>query len=231
MAEESRNAAKTAPLGVITSVGASAVFGFFYLAALLFSIQDFDATLNSEVGQPVLQIFVDVFGKTGASAAFGVIIVAVTLCGTFSVTSNSRMFYAFSRDGALPKFFNHVEKRTAVPVRTVWLAIFFAFVLALPSLGSSIAFTAVTSIATIVRPLPISPYALAPKPAFSLTFPPSPSAGSLYLLRHPHLHPRPQPQALQGESGGSLPAWVPLSVRTVLSFIAFFDLLTSLPLV
>jgi amino acid transporter len=102
------------------------VFGFFFLCSLLFSIQDFDSTLDSEVGQPVLQIFVDVFGKSGATAAFSLIIVCVTLCGTFSVTSNSRMFYAFSRDRALPGFFDVVDKRTAVPLRTS-TSFFFPF--------------------------------------------------------------------------------------------------------
>ncbi|BGP16844.1 hypothetical protein JCM10213_003336 [Rhodosporidiobolus nylandii] len=149
MAEETRDAGRAAPIGVLTSIAASAVFGFFYLVSLLFSIQDFDRTLNSDVGQPVLQILVDVFGRDGATVAFTLIILCVTLCGTFSITSNSRMYFAFSRDGALPAFFDHVDKRNAVPVRTVWLAVLLAFILALPSLGSSVAFTAVTSIATI----------------------------------------------------------------------------------
>ena len=69
----------------------------------------------------------------------------------FSVTSNSRMMYAFSRDGALPgyKFFHHVSPRTKSPVRTVWLACTLSFILGLPSLGSDVAFSAATSIATI----------------------------------------------------------------------------------
>ena len=69
----------------------------------------------------------------------------------FSVTSNSRMMYAFSRDGALPghKFFHHVSSRTRSPVRTVWLACTLSFILGLPSLGSTVAFSAATSIATI----------------------------------------------------------------------------------
>ncbi|GAA5851752.1 hypothetical protein JCM8547_001195 [Rhodosporidiobolus lusitaniae] len=150
MAEETRNAGRSAPLGVITSVSASAVFGLFYLLALLFSMQEsIEETIDSEVSQPVLAIFVSVFGKTGATVAMTLVIVCVTLCGTFSITSNSRMYYAFSRDGALPRFFDVVDKRTATPVRTVWLAVLLAFILALPSLGSSVAFVAVTSISTI----------------------------------------------------------------------------------
>jgi len=59
------------------------------------------------------------------------------------------MMFAFSRDGALPAFFDHVDKRFRSPTRTVWLAVTLAFILALPSLGSNVAFAAATSIATI----------------------------------------------------------------------------------
>lgn len=39
---------------------------------------------------------------------------------TFSVTSNSRMMYAFSRDGAIPgsHFFHKVDRRWRSPIRT-----------------------------------------------------------------------------------------------------------------
>lgn len=68
-----------------------------YILSLLFSIQNFEDTLASPTGQPVLQIFVDVFGREGGTAAMSIIIACVTLCGTCSMTSNSRMYYAFSR--------------------------------------------------------------------------------------------------------------------------------------
>jgi len=72
-------------------------------------------------------------------------------CGTFSVTSNSRMMYAFARDGGIPahKFFAKVSSNWKSPIRTVWLACTLSFILGLPSLGSSVAFAAATSIATI----------------------------------------------------------------------------------
>ncbi|MCJ1376883.1 hypothetical protein MMC20_008128 [Loxospora ochrophaea] len=149
LSEETRNAAWSAPLGVMTSIGVSAVFGFFLLCALLFSIQDFPNTVSSAVGQPVTQILVDVFGTDGAIALMTLIMVCVWHCGLFSMTSNSRMMFAFSRDGALPHFFNQVDARFQSPIRTVWLAATLSFCLALPSLGSSVAFAAATSIATI----------------------------------------------------------------------------------
>ena len=101
LSEETRKASWSAPIGVISSVGFSAFFGFFVILAFLFSIQNFDNTLNSAYGQPVLQIFVDVFGEDGAIVLFTLIILCVWHCGLFSMTSNSRMMFGFSRDGGL----------------------------------------------------------------------------------------------------------------------------------
>lgn len=48
-----------------------------------------------------------------------------------------------------PQFFHKVDDKFRSPIRTVWLAAFLSFLLALPSLGSTVAFAAATSIATI----------------------------------------------------------------------------------
>lgn len=149
LSEETRKAQWSAPLGVLTSIFVSFLFGFFYILCLLFSIQDFEGVIGSSTGQPVLQILLDIFSEDGAIVLFTVIIICVWHCGLFSLTSNSRMMFAFSRDRGIPKFFHHVDARFHSPVRTVWLAAFLAFCLALPSLGSSVAFSAATSIATI----------------------------------------------------------------------------------
>ena len=68
-----------------------------------------------------------------------------------SVTANSRMIYAFSRDGAVPghRLWHHINPRTRTPTNAVWFAVVFAFILGLPYLGNSTAYGAVTSIATI----------------------------------------------------------------------------------
>ncbi|KIW08086.1 uncharacterized protein PV09_01026 [Verruconis gallopava] len=147
LSEETLGAGRNAPFGVLMSIGASAVFGLFLLLCLLFSIQDFMVTVTSD--QPVIQIFVDVFGAKGTMAGMSLIIICVWFCGLFSLTSNSRMMFAFSRDGALPHFFNHIDDKFQTPIRTVWLAVALAFILSLPSLGSDVAFAAATSIATV----------------------------------------------------------------------------------
>ena len=149
LSEETQNASWSAPIGVLMSIGCSAVFGWFLILCLLFSIQDFEATLASDYGNPVLQILVDVFGKTSAIGLFTLVIVCVWHCGLFSLTSNSRMMFSFARDGGIPHFFHHVDKRFRSPIRTIWLAATLSFLLAVPSVGSSVAFAAATSIATI----------------------------------------------------------------------------------
>ncbi|KAL0567964.1 polyamine transporter tpo5, partial [Marasmius crinis-equi] len=151
MTEETRNAAMSGSLGIIMAIGVSALLGWYLLLGLLFSIQDLDRTLNSETGQPVAQIFLDTVGVDGAIVLMVIVIGAMFMCGTFSITSNSRMMYAFARDGGLPgsKFFAQVDSRWKSPIRTVWLACTLSFILGLPSLGSTVAFSAATSIATI----------------------------------------------------------------------------------
>ncbi|KAK0653089.1 amino acid/polyamine transporter I [Cercophora newfieldiana] len=149
LSEETKKASWSAPIGVVSSVGFSAIFGFFVLMAFLFSIQDFDRVLDSAYGQPVLQILVDVAGENGALVLFTLIMVCVWHCGLFSMTSNSRMMFAFARDGGIHPFFHKVDDRFRSPIRAVWLAATLSFILALPSLGSSVAFAAATSIATI----------------------------------------------------------------------------------
>jgi amino acid transporter len=101
LSEETRKASWSAPLGVISSVGFSSLFGLFVLLSFLFSIQDFDNTVSSSVGQPVLQIFIDVFGDDGAVVLMCLVMICVWHCGLFSMTSNSRMMFAFSRDGGI----------------------------------------------------------------------------------------------------------------------------------
>ena len=68
-----------------------------------------------------------------------------------SVTANSRMIYAFSRDGAVPghQLWSKINKRTRTPTNSIWLAAVLAFILWLPYLYNPNAYAAVISIAVI----------------------------------------------------------------------------------
>jgi amino acid transporter len=49
----------------------------------------------------VLQIFIDIFGDDGAVVLMSLVMICVWHCGLFSMTSNSRMMFAFARDGGI----------------------------------------------------------------------------------------------------------------------------------
>ena len=64
-------------------------------------------------------------------------------------TSNSRMMFAFARDGGIPHRLHIIDRGFHSPIRTVLFGAGCSFLLALPSLGSTSAFYGTTSIATI----------------------------------------------------------------------------------
>lgn len=71
------------------SVSVSAVFGWVYILALLFCIQDFDLTVGSEYGSPPLTIFINCFGQKGGVAALSYVACCIYMAGLFSMTSVS----------------------------------------------------------------------------------------------------------------------------------------------
>ncbi|CAO1943006.1 unnamed protein product [Urochloa humidicola] len=158
MSEETKNAAWSGPIGIVVSVALSSVFGWIYLVSLTSIVTDIPSLLdpgNDAGGNAIAQALYNIFKTRFGSGAGGIVClaamaVATFLCGTASVTSNSRMGYAFSRDGAMP--LSHVWyklNKQEVPFNVVWLSVSVAFVMALTSLGSQVAFQAMVSITTL----------------------------------------------------------------------------------
>jgi amino acid permease (GABA permease) len=151
MTEETRDAAVAGPRGIVASILVSLAAGWVLLVGLTYAIQDYDAELGSSTGVPPAQIFIDAVGRTGGKLLLLIVIVAQLFCGMSSVTANSRMIYAFSRDGALPlsDMWHRINPRTRTPTNAIWLGAAGAFVLGLPYLWNVTAYAAVTSIAVI----------------------------------------------------------------------------------
>jgi amino acid permease (GABA permease) len=149
MTEETRDAAVAGPRGIVTSILVSLVAGWILLIGVTFAIQHYTTEVGATV--PPAQIFIDALGATGGKLLLLIAIVAQLFCGMASVTANSRMIYAFSRDGALPgsRFWHRVNPRTRTPTNAIWLAATGALILGLPYLWNYTAYAAVTSIAVI----------------------------------------------------------------------------------
>jgi amino acid permease (GABA permease) len=151
MTEETYSAARSGPRGIVMSILVSLFAGWILLIGITFAIQHYSAELTSATGVPPAQIFIDAVGATGGKLLLLIAIGAQLFCGMSSVTANSRMIYAFSRDGALPasRLWHQVNHRTRTPTNAIWLAAAAALVLGLPYLWNNYAYAAVTSIAVI----------------------------------------------------------------------------------
>jgi amino acid transporter len=156
LSEETQAASSGAAKGIWRSIFYSGIGGWILLLSFLFAVQDKDGV--SKGGGSVFAIFGQAL--TPHVAGFIVVISAAGqfFCTVACTTSTSRMFFAFSRDGAMPGA-KHFAKLSAnrVPVNAVIASAVIAAVLTLPALvkvdiGGApvpVAFFAVVSIGVI----------------------------------------------------------------------------------
>ena len=149
VSEETHDPARRAPWGIVSAVVVSAVAGYALVVALTLAIEDLPATAAAD--QPALFVLRHALGEGVGRAAMGLAILAMWFCGLSSVTSASRMLFAFARDEGLPM---HAKLRLVSPRwKTPHVAILAvcgaAFTLvAVTAPLSDAAFLAVASLAT-----------------------------------------------------------------------------------
>lgn len=160
LTEETKGADKNGPIAILSSIGIITVFGWAYILALTFSIQDFGYlydTSNETAGAFVpAQILYDAFhGRYHNSA--GAIVLLFIIWGSFFfgglsiTTSAARVVYALSRDEGIPfsSIWRKIHPKHKVPSNAVWLCAAICILLGLPILKVNVVFTAITSICTI----------------------------------------------------------------------------------
>lgn len=119
--EETVDAARNVPKGILRSVALSGLFGWAMVSALVLAMPNLaDAAAQ---GSGVFSWLMDqvIPGALGKVLWCG-IVVANYLCGLACVTSTSRMVYAFSRDGGLPasRTLCRVSPKWKTPVAAIW---------------------------------------------------------------------------------------------------------------
>jgi amino acid transporter len=128
----------------------SVVFGFALLVAVTFAVPDVQGTLDA-VGNAVAYIWTESLGEGWAEFLLFIAVVAQFFCGTASVTSASRMMFAFSRDGAVPgwRMWRKVSSR-GVPYLSVAAIAVLSWALMVPTLlNAFVGYLVGTSIAVI----------------------------------------------------------------------------------
>jgi amino acid transporter len=120
-AEETLDASRNVPRGIVRSVLVSGVAGWVLLAAVVIAIPSLDEAATQ--GEAAFRWTLGrVLPGPLATALLAGIVAAQYLCGLATVTSASRMAYAFARDRGLPfsKAVRRVSPRHRTPAVAIW---------------------------------------------------------------------------------------------------------------
>lgn len=150
VSEETHDPARRAPAGIVSAVAVSAVAGYALVCGLTLAVGD-PAPL---AGQPdaALTVMRGALGDPVGRAAMASVVVAMWFAGLASLTSASRMLFAFARDGGIPlaTWLRRVHPRTATPVHaTIACAVAAGAVVACTATISEAAFLVVAALATV----------------------------------------------------------------------------------
>ncbi len=120
--EETKNAATSVPKGIVSAVFWSSIVGWVMICSITLAIPDMAVAAGQGWGM--------FFGTMDAIMPAGLktvlylgIFIAQLLCGLATVTSASRMLFAFSRDDGVPgasKALSTVSPKYRTPVAAIW---------------------------------------------------------------------------------------------------------------
>ena len=120
-AEETVDAARNVPRGLLRSVYLSGIFGWIMVSAFVLALPSLAE--GAKQGGNIFPWLMDqVIPGTFGKVLWVGIVLSNYLCGLACVTSTSRMAYAFARDGGLPAsgVLKKVSPKWKTPVAAIW---------------------------------------------------------------------------------------------------------------
>jgi amino acid transporter len=122
-AEETVQAARNVPKGILRSVYLSGIFGWVMVCSFVLAMPTVGAAASQ--GENVFAwLMQQVLPGTLGTILWVGIVLANYLCGLACITSTSRMTFAFARDGGLPfsRALRNVAPKRKSPVNAIWTA-------------------------------------------------------------------------------------------------------------
>jgi amino acid transporter len=128
IAEETIGATNHVPRAIVRAVIVSGLFGWVFLAAVVLAAPDLRAA--AEQGDGAFVYIVSGAAGRWAAPLYAGIALAQYVCGLATITSASRMAFAFARDGGLPfsTALRRVHPDYATPVVAIWIVAAFTIV-------------------------------------------------------------------------------------------------------
>ncbi|KAI8378738.1 amino acid permease-domain-containing protein [Choanephora cucurbitarum] len=152
MSDETQDASRSAPRGILYAVGTAAIVGFIFLLSVNFCVQDYQAQIiDTDISPAMVKVFLDGVGYRWTLVFTIIIMGAMFFSGSALTLGSSRMVYAFSRDGAMPfsRYLATINQKTMTPVYAVWFNIVFAIVVGILYIINETAYNAIVSVNTI----------------------------------------------------------------------------------
>lgn len=152
MCEEVKTPSKSVPIGIIGSITVCWILGFLIMIVISACMtEDVESLINTDLGQPLAQVFYDSMGAKWAIAFMSLCAFCQFLMGASILTAISRQVWAFARDDGLPfsSIVKVVNKKLAVPLRAIVFSAIISLLLGLLILAGSIAANALFSIAIV----------------------------------------------------------------------------------
>ena len=122
--EETKSAATSVPRGIVNSVLWSSLIGWVMVGAITLAIPDLAVAAGQ--GWGMFFATMDAILPAGLKTVLYLgILIAQLLCGLATVTSASRMLFAFSRDDGMPfgsRALSSVSPKYRTPVTAIWTA-------------------------------------------------------------------------------------------------------------
>ncbi|RCI05540.1 hypothetical protein CU098_013557 [Rhizopus stolonifer] len=148
--EGTQNAATTAPRGIIICVISAFVQGLVLIVSTLFSIQDVDELLASDM--PIATFFLHATNNPSVTAFFLFILFVAqmgSLCN--SILAAATFAWSLARDGILPcsRFLYKISGDRNIPVNCLIVQLVICVLVILPSFGSTVYWQAIMSAAVI----------------------------------------------------------------------------------
>ncbi len=146
ISEETIGAAENVPRSMVRAVLYSGLFGWVMVCAIVLAIPDLDQAAAQ--GENAFFFIAErVLPSKLRYALYVGIALAQYLCGLATVTSTSRMAYAFARDGGLP--FSGALKRVSTRYRTPAIAIWTVAILSVLFTVYTPVYSTITAVCTI----------------------------------------------------------------------------------
>ncbi|KAL3424257.1 Choline transport protein 7 [Phlyctema vagabunda] len=152
--EEMPNPSRNAPLAIAITLTIAFVTGFTYLVTLMFSVQDYSALATTSTGLPLAELFLQATTTVGGAFALTFMLwIALGPCMVGSQLSTGRVFWAFSRDGALPfsNTWSKVHPKLGMPFNAQLCVTAIVAILGCLYLGSTTAFNALLGSAVTIN--------------------------------------------------------------------------------